>query len=84
MTVGTAEGATAIAAPAAGAGMAVDTDAKPSTAADDVDASTAHADMTGEGTVVDGDAGVRATAVEFGRALGDATDDRDGGGERPQ
>ena len=37
--------------------------------------------MSDEGTVVDGNAGARATAVCIGRASGDATDDRDDGGE---
>ena len=41
----------------------------------------AHTDMAGEGTLVDGNAGVCVTTVGIGRASGDATDDRDGGGE---
>ena len=39
------------------------------------------ADMTGEGRTMDDNAGVRATIVGIGRASGDATDDRDSGGE---
>ena len=72
-----------------GAGTAVADEGASSTAGRGVEAEAhhggacdaAHRDMTDEGAVADGNAGARATAVGIGRASGDATDDRDGGGE---
>ena len=60
-TVGTAEGATATAAPAAGTDMAVDTDAIPAAAADDADASAASSPDVVVGTTDNATETVAAT-----------------------